>query len=244
MLSQHSRAQLYNKLFIRRKEAMELSRRIREELRNINFAESEFEEKAQLENVYQDLNRQENEAHKEIRLIDHALEKMRGGDYGQCDSCGRQISEKRLHALPWTTLCRKCVDRVEREKIPEEEFQGSDQPMYTSFEPLTRHDILKLSDDELVELINESINSDPDIETDDLVVSCTDGVIYLDGSLPNELQYNLLIGILQDIISLRKVEDNLNIDTLAGLDRELDRIDFDKYEAIDEDLLWRDDEEK
>lgn len=37
-----------------------------------------------------------------------ALGKMDNGTYGVCDSCGKDITKKRLEALPWATLCKQC----------------------------------------------------------------------------------------------------------------------------------------
>jgi DnaK suppressor protein len=40
--------------------------------------------------------------------IDRALAKLADGDYGVCDVCGEVISDERLEALPWATLCVRC----------------------------------------------------------------------------------------------------------------------------------------
>lgn len=49
----------------------------------------------------------------EIMAIKAALDRMGTGEYGDCVSCGEQISEARLDVLPYTPLCRKCAsDRV------------------------------------------------------------------------------------------------------------------------------------
>jgi DnaK suppressor protein len=40
--------------------------------------------------------------------IDRALAKLDDGDYGVCDVCGEAISDERLEALPWATLCVTC----------------------------------------------------------------------------------------------------------------------------------------
>ena len=46
-----------------------------------------------------------------LREVDHALAKMENGTYGACERCGRPISEERLDALPWATLCIECKQR-------------------------------------------------------------------------------------------------------------------------------------
>jgi RNA polymerase-binding protein DksA len=43
-----------------------------------------------------------------IEQIDAAIEKIRAGTYGQCESCGTTIPKERLKALPYAALCVKC----------------------------------------------------------------------------------------------------------------------------------------
>lgn len=45
------------------------------------------------------------EAKEEIGYINHALERIETGDYGQCEECGEDIDPKRLEAVPYATLC-------------------------------------------------------------------------------------------------------------------------------------------
>ena len=52
-----------------------------------------------------------------IKKIDEALERIEKGEYGYCDSCGVEISLKRLEARPTATLCIDCKTLEEmREK--------------------------------------------------------------------------------------------------------------------------------
>lgn len=44
----------------------------------------------------------------EIGEIDLALERLQGGAYGVCETCGRAIPRERLQALPWAALCTAC----------------------------------------------------------------------------------------------------------------------------------------
>jgi len=37
-----------------------------------------------------------------------ALEKIKKGKYGVCESCGKKISQKRLKISPEARLCLKC----------------------------------------------------------------------------------------------------------------------------------------
>lgn len=45
----------------------------------------------------------------EIVRIRAALARMAKGEYGICQSCGGEISEARLEAVPETPLCIKCA---------------------------------------------------------------------------------------------------------------------------------------
>jgi RNA polymerase-binding transcription factor len=53
--------------------------------------------------------------HEKIRQIDEALERLSEGTYGVCESCGLEIGEERLQAMPFTRLCRDCQQEQERE---------------------------------------------------------------------------------------------------------------------------------
>ena len=52
---------------------------------------------------------------RELTRIEYALERMRNGDYGLCETCGTTIPMARLNALPYATLCIKCQRESERE---------------------------------------------------------------------------------------------------------------------------------
>jgi DnaK suppressor protein len=52
---------------------------------------------------------------RELARIEVALERMRQGEYGICETCGTNIPMARLNALPYATLCIKCQRESERE---------------------------------------------------------------------------------------------------------------------------------
>src|SRR6266540_4100441 len=45
--------------------------------------------------------------------IDAALERIDDGTFGKCVTCGREIAEDRLEAIPWATQCIDCKRRDE-----------------------------------------------------------------------------------------------------------------------------------
>ena len=50
-----------------------------------------------------------------LQQIDDALERLDADNYGVCESCGLEIAEERLTAMPFSTLCRDCQQDQERE---------------------------------------------------------------------------------------------------------------------------------
>jgi DnaK suppressor protein len=49
-----------------------------------------------------------------LRAIDSALGRIQDETYGKCLSCGKQIGERRLAAVPWTPYCIQCEESFER----------------------------------------------------------------------------------------------------------------------------------
>ena len=50
-----------------------------------------------------------------LTKIDHALEKIEDGVYGECEGCGEDVGLKRLQARPVAELCIDC--KSEQEKL-------------------------------------------------------------------------------------------------------------------------------
>src|SRR3984893_9357411 len=57
-----------------------------------------------------------------IKQIDDALGRLDDGAYGVCESCGLEIAEERLQALPFTRLCRDCQQEQEKEAKSQRRF--------------------------------------------------------------------------------------------------------------------------
>ena len=49
-----------------------------------------------------------------LRSIESALGRIRDGTYGTCLSCGEEIDERRLGAVPWALRCVQCEEGFER----------------------------------------------------------------------------------------------------------------------------------
>lgn len=50
-----------------------------------------------------------------FKQIDDALKRIMENSYGVCASCGLEIAEERLQAIPFARLCRDCQRDQERE---------------------------------------------------------------------------------------------------------------------------------
>jgi DnaK suppressor protein len=62
-----------------------------------------------------------------IKEIDDALARFADGSYGVCESCGLEIGEERLDALPFTRLCRDCQQDREREAKSQRNYDSEDR---------------------------------------------------------------------------------------------------------------------
>jgi len=58
-----------------------------------------------------------------IKQIDDALARLDDGTYGECESCGLEVAEERLQALPFTRLCRDCQQEQEKEAKSQRRFE-------------------------------------------------------------------------------------------------------------------------
>ena len=48
-----------------------------------------------------------------LRKVDAALGRIADGTYGICLECEEEISQKRLNAIPWATLCIACQEQAD-----------------------------------------------------------------------------------------------------------------------------------
>jgi DnaK suppressor protein len=48
----------------------------------------------------------------ELRCIERALRRIEKGTFALCETCGGQIDEERLHAIPYATHCRTCAPQA------------------------------------------------------------------------------------------------------------------------------------
>ncbi len=109
MVEQDAITSLKEQMLKRRREILELANIHEDEWNALRTREQEMEEQAQKEDLSQELARLEEIERREIEDIDDALRKISLNEYGDCESCGREISLKRLEALPFAKLCARCA---------------------------------------------------------------------------------------------------------------------------------------
>ncbi|MFZ9594467.1 MAG: TraR/DksA family transcriptional regulator [Bdellovibrionia bacterium] len=57
-----------------------------------------------------------NRERKVLWQIDEAIKRLDSGTFGQCERCEESISEGRIEAFPFTTLCIDCKAELESEE--------------------------------------------------------------------------------------------------------------------------------
>jgi DnaK suppressor protein len=61
----------------------------------------------------------ENES-RQLTLIDEALRRIDGDEYGECQNCENPIQAKRLAAIPWARYCLACQELIEQGELDDE----------------------------------------------------------------------------------------------------------------------------
>src|SRR5690242_11449281 len=44
-----------------------------------------------------------------LKCVSEAVERIDNGNYGECLSCGQDIDEETLDAVPWVAFCLRCA---------------------------------------------------------------------------------------------------------------------------------------
>ncbi len=52
-----------------------------------------------------------------LNLIDGALKRIDGDDYGTCLNCEEEMQQKRLEAVPWAKHCINCQEKAEKGQL-------------------------------------------------------------------------------------------------------------------------------
>ncbi len=195
-------------LLKQRREIFERLRRLESDWQALGERDIELEEEAQKADetsLFDQLDELEKD---EIEDIDLALCRIAAGSYGICESCEKLISLKRMEALPATRLCRRCAQRYEekQKKLPRAREVITCAKLPDEYKNLT--------DEELQIVILEHLRNDGRVDLEELEVSCRNGIIYLEGVIPSDNEYLILLRILTDAMGFTSVVDHLEINKL------------------------------
>ncbi len=113
-----SKLQEFKELLLRkRKETLQERDRYRELLQNTNSEEDYGKTAYKFTEFGTDtMNREQtflflSRMDKYLHQIDRSLEMIENGTYGVCRVCGQEIDEKRLKAVPTTSICFDCKQK-------------------------------------------------------------------------------------------------------------------------------------
>ena len=224
-------SELRGELTARRAELINLRQTLTRSWQELQEPESELEESASKETMSRGVQQRSEAVQAEIRNIDTALTRMAEGDYGRCEACRQPIRVQRLKAVPWARHCVKCAGM--REKF---EAGGIDTPAVAAGRG-------EMADDEMREMILDELQTDGRVETEELVISCEDGVVYLEGMLPSDQKHQVLLEIVHDVLDLEEVVDSIRIDRQPWERRER-RPDSGRPDEPDAEALAGEDEEE
>jgi RNA polymerase-binding transcription factor DksA len=197
-------------LLTRRAEILDRSLGLESGWRMLEERDAELEEEAQkmsLASLYDQLALRDK---RKIEEIDRALLKIEEGSFGRCERCKRAISRARLEAFPEVRLCRSCARRSET-KISRP--SPNREAISCSAAPSGYED---LSDEEMEELITEALQNDGRFDMPELVITCKNGTIHLDGVLPSEEEHQILLRILVDFLCFGSLVDRLEISEVTS----------------------------
>ncbi len=217
---------LRSMLIERRSSILETVRRLAAAWRELEEPAIELEEEAQKASIVKPYDKLDENGKIEIEQIDLALIKMSLGDYGVCESCGDDIAPKRLQVIPWALLCVECARDYEKQhgslsQTPEAVVSGKIPDEYQG-----------LPNEQIVHLIYERLQTDERIDTEELRIAFRKGVVFLDGTLENEAEHDLILQILAESMGFPSIVDRIEInelgvepDEISGGVPGLDRLD-------------------
>ena len=168
----------------------------------------ELEEEAQKASIVKPYDKLDENGKIQIEQIDLALAKMSLGDYGICESCGDDIAPKRLQAIPWARLCVDCARDFEKQ------HKGLPQTAEAAVSGKIPDEYQDMTNEQIVHLIYERLQTDDRIETEDLKISFRKGVLFLEGTLESEAEHELLNEVLTDSMGFSAIVDRIGVNDL------------------------------
>lgn len=189
----------------RRRDIMSLRRSADRSWHRLHEPEIEAGEVGAKNSLAQGLEQLDENSRREIEQIDQALVRINEGRFGRCEACGGAISTRRLQVMPWTPHCKSCAQ--EREQTV-----AGGGPAPAAAPPGVAGSGEELTDAEIQAAVEDALQRDGRVETEELRISSRDGVVRLEGVLPAESSRRRLREIIENVLDFKKVEDRLAID--------------------------------
>ena len=200
---------LRDMLLERRSSILERVRRLAAAWQELEEPAIELEEEAQKASLVKPYDKLDENGKIEIEQIDLALIKMSLGDYGVCESCGDDIAPRRLQVIPWARLCVECASDYEKQhrSLPQTSEVVASGKVPDEYQGLTN--------EQIVHLIHERLQTEERIDTEELRISLRKGVVFLDGTLESEAEHDLILHILADSMGFSSLIDRVEINELS-----------------------------
>ena len=204
MIDQGKIGELEQTLFTRRQEIIDLRASLGSSRANLQEPENEMEAMAGKETLLDDLERQDNRLVDELRKIDNALSDIEGGRYGRCRMCDRPISIKRLQAIPWAIMCKRCAQQEEAQFVDDEDDEE---------EPIENESLFQeeISDDSIEQMIWDELDGNEALNVEQLDVHCENGTVFLGGSLSTEQEHQLVLEAVEETLGFDDVIDRIAV---------------------------------
>lgn len=114
VINDRKRFEVLNQMLMDRQQEIQNKRRSLREVLPAELAEVKDTEEQSMADFVRDMDFALMEMESvTLRKIDEALQRLNEGAYGLCKECGEKISEARLKALPFASLCRECQEGTE-----------------------------------------------------------------------------------------------------------------------------------
>jgi len=143
--------------------------------------------------------------------IEAALQRIDSGSYGHCERCSAPIPLARLQVNPTALFCAAHAEGEHKSPLSATDTGEDDIPQSGPVPP----DLSLLDAEEIEEAIWDQIRDDGRIETEELRVTCHQGVVFLNGALPSRAQHSMLRQLLADVLGFQEVVDHLEVEQFA-----------------------------
>lgn len=189
-----------------RGEILDRMHRLGAALRDLSEPEIELQEEAQKASLSDALDRLGANGRVNIDLIDLALRKMAVGEYGVCESCGDDISSRRLEVLPWTRLCVECARELEKRPAM------MPQPSDFNITAKLPEEYQNVNAGQVVKSIYEHVDKYIEADRQSVRINIRNGVVYIEGSIGTEMEHQVVLQTLTDEMGFEAVVDLLHVE--------------------------------